>query len=323
MSQPPPDGLQLRRAMPARMLPSLVAAMAFLAALAFAGAVGAHLLACRWSAGAGAIVTVQVPDPALPGAGGASRIDAVAAQLARTPGVAGTHRLHETELRRLLQPWLGTGGDLGLPLPAVVQLRLGADAPPSAALAGRLAAAAPGTIVEDSAPWRGRLLALTASLQACAALALLTVAVVAGCVVALATRAGIAQLRHAIELVHGLGAGDGYIAGVFARRAGLLALVGGAAGALLALPLLGGLSHLAAPFVAPTGPGVPDAGGEPLLGAMLPSWMQPSWMKPSWMKPGRLSWPLLLSLPTLPLAGGLIGWLTAQATVRVWLRRLP
>ncbi len=317
-TQPSIDGLGLRRAIPERMLPSLVAAMAFLASLALAGAVGAHLLAQRWSAGAGAIMTVQVPDPDLASdAPGSTRIDAVVAQLAHAPGLSGIHRLETAELQRLLRPWLGDPGhDVPLPLPAVVQLRLlpGAKAPP--ALAASLGSLAPGTLVENSSAWSGRLLALTTSLQACAGLALLTVATVAGCVVALATRAGIATRRHAIEVVHGLGATDGYIAGRFAGRAGRQALSGGAAGMLVALPVLAGLSHLAAPFasghVTPDSlPGaVPQAAATDVLGLLA-------------ALPGMLPLPLLVGLPVLPLAAGLIGWLTAQGTVRVWLRRLP
>lgn len=317
--RPGSDGLGLRRAIPERMLPSLVAAMAFLASLALAGAVGAHLLAQRWSAGAGAIMTVQVPDADADAAAAnttaGTRIDAVMARLVQTTGLAGIHRLDQAELRQLLQPWLGgRAEDIPLPLPAVVQLRLGPDIAAPPALAEALGAVAPGTLVENSTAWSSRLLALTTSLQACAGLALLTVASVAGCVVALATRAGIATRRHAIEIVHGLGATDGYIAGRFARRAGRLALFGGAVGALVALPVLAGLSHLAAPFasehVTPDSlPGaVPVASDALDLVAALP---------------GMLPLPLLIGLPVLPLAAGLIGWLTAQGTVRVWLRRLP
>ncbi len=308
---PASDGLGLRKAMPERMLPCLVAAMAFLAAIALAGAVGAHLLARRWSIGAGAMLTVQVPDPDAASAHGprTTRIEAVQALLARTPELAAMRRLDEAELRRLLHPWLGDASDLPLPLPTVVQLRLRAAAAPPA-LAQTLAGVAPGTQVEDSAVWNRRLLAFAASLQACAGMSLLIVAVVAGCVVALATRAGIATRRHAIEIIHGLGASDGYIAGRFAERAGALALIGGAIGAALALPLLGSLSHLAGPFVsahvALSGP--PDAWPGAVLASMLPD---------------ALPWPLLAALPALPLAAGLIGWLTAQGTVRVWLRRLP
>ena len=52
------------------MLPFLVAAMAFLAALALAGWVGAASLARHWQQGAGSAVTVQVPQP---GTGGTRR----------------------------------------------------------------------------------------------------------------------------------------------------------------------------------------------------------------------------------------------------------
>ena len=319
----PVDGLGLRRAIPERMLPSVVAAMAFLASLALAAAVGAHLLAQRWNAGAGAIMTVQVPDPETAATAAAgTRIDAVMTRLTRTPGLAGVRRLDQAELRHLLQPWLGgRDDDIPLPLPAVVQLRLapGMEAPP--ALAQTLGGIAPGTLVENSAAWSGRLLALTTSLQACAGLALLTVAAVAGCVVALATRAGIATRRQAIEIVHGLGATDGYIAGRFARRAGQLALFGGAAGALVALPVLAGLSYLAAPFASDHV--TPDSlPGAAIQGAM-PGAAASGALELAAALPGMLPLPLLIGLPVLPLAAGLIGWLTAQGTVRIWLRRLP
>ena len=56
------DPLGLRRALSGWLLPGLVAAMALLAALAIAGAEGASALADRWQRGAGAAVTVQLPD---------------------------------------------------------------------------------------------------------------------------------------------------------------------------------------------------------------------------------------------------------------------
>lgn len=334
--RPGSDGLGLRRAIPDRMLPSLVAAMTFLASLAMAGAIGAHVLAQRWSLGAGAILTVQVPDPDAVAAGPApaTRIAAVMAQLSRTPGLSSVYQLSPEELHRLLRPWLGgsaagpearpgAGNEISLPLPAVVQLRLdnGDDAPAlGASLAEAFGRIAPGALVEDSAAWSRRLLALTNSLQACAGLALLTVAAVAGCVVSLATRAGIATRRQAIEIVHGLGANDGYIAGRFARRAGSLALFGGAAGALVALPVLAGLSHLAAPFGSDpvTLDSLPGAPARMAVGAITRTTLDFLASIPH-----MLPLPLLIGLPVLPLAAGLIGWLTAQGTVRIWLRRLP
>src|SRR3954453_5202720 len=76
------DELGLRRALSDRMLPLLVAAMAFLAAMALAGWFGSAALARHWQEGAGAALTVQVPranEPATQGE--ATRLASVLALL--------------------------------------------------------------------------------------------------------------------------------------------------------------------------------------------------------------------------------------------------
>ncbi len=314
---PRSDGLGLRRAISDRLLPGLVAAMAFLAALALAGAVGASLLAQRWSAGAASVLTVQVtrgdePAAVVPGASqpgtSISRIDAVMAVLRAEPSLLEARRLDRAALARLLSPWLGgDAGAIAVPLPAVVQLRLRPGRAVPADLDARLQRAAPDTLLERNGGWSDRLLSLTDSLQACAALALLVVGAVAAAVVAAATRAGLAVRRQAIEIVHGLGATDGYIAGRFAGRATMLASMGGAIGTALSVPLLLTLCHLAAPFAAA---GTDD----PLLEPAPSAW---------WPGLARVPLPLWLALPLLPLTAAAIGWSTAQVTVRTWLRRLP
>lgn len=303
------DDLGLRRALGDRMLPLVVAAMAFLAALALAGSVGAASLAKRWQEGAAAVLTVQVPRPTAPAAeGGGVRLERVLALLRGTPGIAGVRALEDAELADLLRPWLGTGAArLSLPLPAVVEVRLAGAGPDLAGLATRLEQAAPGTTPESHGVWVRRLAVLARSLQACAWAALALVAAVAAGVIAVATRAGLVARRDAIEIVHGLGATDAYIAGRFAGRATRLAVLGAAGGALAALPVLLALAGLAAPFAAGAPPAPVAAGTvEPLL---------------LWL--AALPLPLWLALPGLPVAAGLIGFATAQATVRTWLRRLP
>ncbi len=189
---------------------------------------------------------------------------------------------------------------MSLPLPAVIEVRLApGEAEPDAALQARLSEAAPGAFMESHGVWLQRLTVLARSLQACAGVALLLVAGVAAAVVAVATRAGLAARRDAIEIVHGLGATDGFIAARFANRATVLACTGACIGAAFALPVLLGLAQLAAPFLGAE----PDPGST----AMLPS----------------LPGPLWASLPALPVAAAAIGWLTAQGTVRRWLRQLP
>src|SRR4249920_3899809 len=106
------DELGLRRAISDRMLPFLVAAMAFLAALALAGWVGAAALARHWQQGAGSALTVQVPRPQeLAAQGGGSRLDRVLTLLTGTPGIAAARALTDEELGELLRPWLGSGAE--------------------------------------------------------------------------------------------------------------------------------------------------------------------------------------------------------------------
>ena len=296
------DELGLRRALSDRMLPLLVAAMAFLAALAVAGWVGSTELARQWRLGAGAALTVQVPRPAEPAAKSANpRLPTVVAMLSAAPGVASARALSDEELADLLRPWLGASAErLAVPLPAVVAVRLGPAAPDLRRLSRQLDDAAPGTLLEDHGLWIGRLNDLTRSLQACALLALGLVAAVAAAVIAVATRAGLASRREAIETVHGLGATDGFIAGRFARRATMLAATGGVIGSAASVPVLLTLAGLAAPF---SGAAVTMETTSDILSALPPA-----------------LWGCVVALPA---ATALIGFLTAQGTVRRWLRQLP
>ena len=295
------DDLGLKRALSDRLLPFLVAAMAFLAALALAGALATAMLAQHWQQGAEAELTIQVPTPNDPAASGhGTRLSAVMAILHAEPGVGTARSMSSDDLAALLKPWLGDAGTtLALPLPAVIAVTLDPGRALAADLPARLTAVAPDTATESADVWAGRLSALARSLQACAAVMLLLVVGVAIAVVTVATRAGLSARRDAIEIVHGLGATDAYIAGRFARRAMRLAAAGGAGGALAALPVLLWLAYLAAPF-AQGSASLSDQ--TPLIALPLPLW---------------------IALPALPLAAAAIGYVTAEGTVRRWLRRLP
>ncbi|MGG5818889.1 cell division protein FtsX [Falsiroseomonas sp. HW251] len=277
------DPLGLRPALSGLLLPGLVAAMALLAALAVAGAQGAAALAERWQRGAAAAVTVQIPDPA------PARIERALAALRALPEVAGAEAMDERRLGELLRPWLG--GTAALPLPAVIEIRLRDSRADPVLVGDKLAATVPGAVVEAHGLWVQRLAALARSLQTLSWVVLALVAGVAAAVVAVATRAGLAARRDAVEVLHGLGARDAEIAARFARRLGLMAAAGALVGTAAAVPALGVLADLAAPWMGLQGSGW-DA----------------------------LPWPALAAVP--PLAY-LVGWATAQATVRRWLRRLP
>jgi cell division transport system permease protein len=289
------DPLGLRSAMADRLLPSLVGAMSFLAALALAGSMAAASLARQWQGDTGTALTVQVTDPAAPAAAGkGSRLQAVLAILQASPNVRDPTPLSADAMNKLLQPWLGEDtAQLALPVPAIITASWDQSGSASV-LQAALDAAAPGTLAATGAAWASRVAALTGSIQASAVAVLLLVAFVAAAVISVATRAGLAQRREAIEIIHGLGALDSDIANRFAIRATWASATGAALGALAALPALFWLARLAAPFA-----------------GILPPSASPA-----------LPLPLWASLPVLPLVAAIIGWMTAQVTVRGWLRQL-
>ena len=302
------DELGLKRALADRMVPFLVASMAFLAALALAGWTGAATLARHWDSGAGSTLTVQVPRPGEPDTAGAgTRLAAVVKTLSATPGVASAKALSDEQMNTLLRPWLGTDmKGLTVSVPAVVSVHLSDPTLDLMRLSARLVELAPSTVLEDHASWSGRLGALARSLQLCSGLVLLIVTMVTAAVIAVATRSGLAQRRDAVMIVYQLGATDGYIAQRFATRAAVLASVGGLIGGLFSLPVLFMLATLAIPLAQ----GGATGGASGLAGG--------AWTEAFGLLPVGL-WLLPLILPP---AAALIGYLTAQVTMRQWLRRL-
>ena len=279
------DPLGLRRALSGRLLPGLVAAMSLLAALALAGAHGAAGLAERWQQGAAAAVTAQVPRPE------EGRMERALAVLRGSPEVASASPVQPARVAALLRPWLGEAP--ALPLPGVIEVRLRDVNADPVALAARLAESVEGAELESHGIWVARLAALARSVQGLALATLALVAGVAAAVVAVATRAGLAARREAIGILYDLGATHSDIAGRFSVRVAALAAAGAGLGTVIAVPALLALARLAAPFT----------GGMEQEGVAWES----------------LPWP---GLVLLPFAAALIGWLTAQATVRRWLRRL-
>jgi cell division transport system permease protein len=240
----PRSDLALERDAQDRFLPWLVAFMVFLAILAFAITVAVHDAAGRWDRGARGTLTVQVP-----ATGNAAKdkaaVTAVTAILRETPGIVSVRPLSDDQMARLLEPWLGRGGLSDIPVPRLIDVGVDSNARPDfAALAGRLAAAAPGTAVDDHQAWLGRLFKLMRALEAVAISILGLVLAVTVAAVVFTTRTGLAIHHEAIEVMHLIGAKDSYIAGQFARRALALGLKGALLGIALALPTLAAIGAL-------------------------------------------------------------------------------
>ncbi|GBQ96250.1 cell division protein FtsX [Acetobacter nitrogenifigens DSM 23921 = NBRC 105050] len=243
-----------------------------------------------------------------------TRAAAIEAVLQASPDTQLVHRLNASEIDKLLAPWLGAAGASALPLPAVIEVHLFHSAKLSADTIASIAKIAPGSLIERNDAWRVRLLDIARSLLACAALAILLVGAIGAAVIAMATRLGLGARRESIEILHGLGAVDGYVASRFARRVAGLSLAGGMAGTLLALPPLAGIARLMAPL---------SGGGALNFGSGETGFSIAETMTALTTLWGETPPALLWGLGVVPFAAAFIGWITAQVMVRVWLRRLP
>jgi cell division transport system permease protein len=216
-------------------LPAIIGFMVFLAALALAGSMGLDNLLARWRSQIDSAFTVELPRiDGETAAAAAARRKAVTDALEALPGVLGATLLGEQEKARLLAPWLGNDVEsLDLPLPDLIDVatRPGA-AVDTGALAAKLAALSPGASIDDHGRWRGAIAGIDRTARRAALGLVLLIGAAATLTVVFVCRAGLAAHRRVIEILHLIGAHDGYIAGQFQRYALTRGLLGGALGAL-------------------------------------------------------------------------------------------
>lgn len=284
--------LQLEADSGTRFLPWALAVMVFLAALSLAGALSLGGSIEGWRRGVSSKLTVQIADR--PGQPMQPRVDAAIGILRGVPGVQNAQALPRAAVEALLQPWLGRDAlEADLPLPGLIDVTLADNAALSVdALSARLQSAVPGARIDDPKPWLDRLVQLGRLLQSLGGGIVLLVGLALAAMVIFATRAGLAARRDTIELLHLIGAEDGYIAKQFQRHVARQAVQGGVAGVVLAIIIL-----LAIQFL---------AGG---VGAGLLPGMGMAWWH----------W---LALLVLPLAALLLAIFTARLTVLGALRAM-
>lgn len=278
-----------------RLLPWVVAVMAFLAGLAAVAGVALDGAARAWRTGLAGSLTVEVPAPAGEGQSQDRRAAAVVDALRGTAGVRDARALGAAEMAALLEPWLGRGGALdALPLPRLVDVVLDPAHPPDLDFLGkRVEQAAPGARIDDHKLWLDRLTGLARATELAAAAAVALIGAALAAVVIFATRAAFAAHAETIELLHLIGAQDGQIAGHFQRRAMAMALKGGLLGAALAALTLAGLAFSGGGLELPFGP----------RALLAPAG--------------------LVALGLVPAAAAGVAWLTARLTVLRALAQMP
>jgi cell division transport system permease protein len=267
----------------------LVMVLVFMASIAFTTNAYIAALLFHWNQSVSGTLTIQIPvmldakDPM-----SATTTERVLDVLNRHPAVESAAAVPRDKVTELLKPWFGAGEAIAdLPLPVLVDVRLSTTEPSAInAVSTSVQSAAPGAVIDDHRAWLNRVIGLAEGLGAIAIAAMALVAVALGLTIVFATRASLAEFAQVIEVLHVVGAKDGYVAGQFARRALVQSLIGGGAGLLLYAPALGFIAWLASRIE----PGI------------LPDISFPA-----------SHWIVLLTLPFL---AGLIATITANVTVR-------
>ena len=190
--------------------------------------------------------TVQVLP--LPGTD-ASRKDllAVVGFLEKYPDVEQVTVLSDAELRALLEPWLGNNVDVEmLPIPKLLDVKIrNAKNFDYKELTVRLSEVSPQASINDHNLWLSRLLRFINSLKMLAVTVLILVA--GGCVASIvyAAKTGLNVHREIITILHTMGATDEYIAANYVRQITQMSAAAGVIGAVLAVPAILVIGHMA------------------------------------------------------------------------------
>jgi cell division transport system permease protein len=221
-----------------RALVAVVAIMTFLASLTTGAVMLVYMAAGEWQSEVAREITIQVRPAA--GRDLEAEVGRAVAVARATPGITDVRPYTKEESSRLLEPWLGTGLALDdLPVPRLIVLRLGNTPPDLTTLRNALSAGVAGASLDDHRGWvdRMRAMARTAVAGGIAIVTLVLVATILS--VTFATRGAMATNRPIVEVLHFIGAKDGFIAGQFQRHFLILGLKGGAAGGGAAIVLFG------------------------------------------------------------------------------------
>ena len=221
-------------------------AMAFLAVFALALSLASGRLADRWSEALARTATIRIsaPDEQM-----ALQSDAVLKVLSATPGVATARAIDNDEQRRLLAPWFGPDLPLDvLALPRLIEITETDEGYDSEGLRQRLAAEAPGAILDDHGRWREPMVAAASRLRLMGILAIVLIGATMAALITLAAGSALSANQQVIKVLRLVGAKDSYIARAFVRRFTLRATLGALVGTILGMV---GVALL--PPAAPTG----------------------------------------------------------------------
>ena len=215
-------------------MPWVIAIMVTLTVIAVAGGLALSNIVQQARSDLAGGLTVQIvnADPV----GRAREAEAARRALVTDPAVRSVRAIPQAEIEALLEPWLGDHvGEQGVPVPAMIDVRLNTDASPEqlAQLRASLAPIAPSARIDAQSSWLRPVFSAIVSLRLAALVLVILLAASGAAAVVLAVRSALGANRDTIEIVHLLGGNDRQIARLFQRSVGVDALLGGLAGLAL------------------------------------------------------------------------------------------
>jgi len=241
-----------------RALIAVVAIMTFLVSLTTGAVILVATAASEWQSDVAREVTIQII-PA-PGRNVDAAVDKAASVARAFAGIADVRPYSKEESSKLLEPWLGSGLSLEeLPVPRLIVVKIARGATPDLSQLRRmLSEQVPGATLDDHRGWIDRMRAMAGSAVAAGIAILLLMIAATMLSVTFATRGAMAANKPVIEVLHFVGAKNGYIASHFQRHFLRLGLEGGTIGGGAAVALFA-LASLISGWFAGTAGGVETA----------------------------------------------------------------
>lgn len=225
------------------------AAMAFLAVFALALSLASGRLADRWGSELALSSTIRISAPA---GQLAEQTEVVLNILNTTRGVASARAMTNEEQQALLEPWFGPDMPVDtLPIPRLIDVVETAEGFDAAGLRLRLAAEAPGAVLDDHTRWRRPLVQAADRLRGLGWLCMVLIGSATAAMITLAANAALAANAQVISVLRLVGARDAYISQAFERRFTVRAVLGAFLGSGLGLVaiLLLPSAHLSGGFL--------------------------------------------------------------------------
>lgn len=231
--------LPLHKGADAGFLTLLVSLMSFLAILSLTGTFALSGMTARWSSGLENKVTIEIPIETSEGHllsrdTMEKETKKVAAKLDKNPNVKDIKVLSDRDITELVSPWLGSEINFDeIPLPTLIAVEVKiSNAETLTVLADDIKEASEFAVLQTHQDWLDDLIRFARTLQYLAFSIALIVSAATITAIAAGIRARFAIYKKEVELLHLMGASDDYIARQFQKHAIIIALKGGAIGAI-------------------------------------------------------------------------------------------